>query len=125
MMHTATVTRIFMDPEADSDDAEYTIGGTHDRSCSVWYPCKAEGCQADDEGEFHGVEHLLVGGGGEEFCVESNECGLDYSGEYESIEWQMKSTGIYDIKVDWDGDHWLADLFNRRDRQSADAGQSA
>ena len=39
MAHTITVTQILNDPDADSDDAVYEIGGTHDGSCTAYREC--------------------------------------------------------------------------------------
>lgn len=111
MSHTITVTRIIDDPnpEVETDDPEYEIGGSHDHSCGVWYPCKVEGCTADDEGEFHGEEHIMVGGI-DDLCTLGAGCGLAFTFEYENPEFQMTELGVYDVEVDWDGDHWLAFL---------------
>lgn len=110
-MHTITVTRIAEDPNADTDDPEYTTGGEHDRSCSVWYPCKVEGCEADDEGAFHGEEHIVIYGEDKPCTQMVNECGLDFAYEYDNPEWQMTTLGTFNVDVDWDGDNWTARLF--------------
>lgn len=109
MSHTFTVTRIADDPEGDSDDPQYTTDGPCDRSCLVWYPCDFANCDADDEGEFHGVEHMVIGSI-EEFCVQSQECALTYAFQTENPEWQMTALGTYAVDVTWDGDSWYADL---------------
>lgn len=109
MSHTITVTRAIDTPDADTDDPEYTTGGTHDGSCSVWYPCKVEGCLADDEGEFHGIDHQMIGGI-DELCTRGDGCGLDFAYEYDNPVFQMTQVGVYDVDVDWDGDYWIATL---------------
>lgn len=124
MTHTFTVTRMADDPNADTEDPEYTIGGTHDGACSVWYPCKVEGCEADDDGVFHGVYHQSIGGI-DDFCTQGDECGLDYAFEYDNPEWQMTRTGIADADLEWDGDAWIATLHNWRDLDPASSDSPA
>lgn len=119
MTHTFTVTRAIDSPGADSDDPIYEIGGEHDDTCSVWYPCTEPGCDADDEGEFHGVLHLMLGGIDELCVLRADECGLSYAFEHDNPEFQMTELGVYDVEVEWDGDYWNAYLTLRKDSEGA------
>ena len=114
MSHTITVTRIADDPEGDSDDPEYTTAGECDYACLVWYPCKVEGCEAEDEGDFHGVEHRAIGDI-EGFCIQSSDCGLTFAYESDNPEFQMTELGTFDVDLTWDGDHWNATLIKREE----------
>jgi len=117
--HTITVTRPI--DTVYADEPEYSTGGSCDHSCSVWYPCKVDGCTADDEGEFHGQWHCVIGGI-EDYCTQGSGCGLDYAYGHDNPEQQMIAAGIYDVDVEWDGDHWLATLNLRESQDSSSEG---
>ena len=109
MSHTITVTRL---PDETSDDVEYTIGGTHDRSCSVWGECEERHPRAtldelqDGEAIWHDAEHLLVSGVG--WCVLTTECGLDYAYDLGLEVEALTGLGTYELDADWTGDGWDA-----------------
>jgi hypothetical protein len=113
MAHDVTITRL---PNEESDDWEYTFGGTHGHDCTVLMPCTLRRCQGlkreyyyGDERTAHGVAHEYRDG---EWLVESDQCALRYvfesvtEGEtFEGIE-----LGTYPVRIDWDDDSWWVEV---------------
>lgn len=121
MSHTVTVTKI---PDDESDDVEYTIGGTHDQSCLAYQDClkswhrhpKNEEIVGDEWGNERVGYHSWIEG--EWMVPMKNRCGFDIAFEYDNPEFQMNQIGTYSVEVDWDGDWWIAALTHIDERNN-------
>jgi hypothetical protein len=105
MSHTVTITQL----ADDEHDLEYEIGGTCERSCSVWYTCRRTRCQRVggdlDNRDVHGVYHARISG---EWMVDSGQCALKVADPIMDYLYDLTQLGAYELDVDWDGDNWIA-----------------
>jgi hypothetical protein len=110
MSHTVTITKL---PDEESDDYEYTFGGEHGPSCSVYVECKRKACQAmnpdyepGDERFRHGKEHFYRDG---DWLVESDLCSLRYVFEYITAAetFDGVAVGTYPVLIQWEDTWWL------------------
>ena len=93
MTHTVTITRL---PDDDSDDYEYTFGGTHGSDCEVLVPCRLQRCQCR-EGEW---------------SVSSDICALGYVFEFvtESETFEGIPVGTYPVRIEWEDGRWWMEV---------------
>lgn len=110
MSHTVTITRL---PNEESDDYEYTFGGTHGADCAVLWECKRKACRAMnpeyepfDERLRHGKTHYYRDG---MWCCESDDCALRYVFECVTEEetFDGVALGTYPIVIEWDDGWWI------------------
>lgn len=112
MSHTVTITKL---PDEESDDYEYTFGGTHGPDCEVYVECERKACQAMnpdrepyDERFRHGKRHFHRDG---DWLVESDICALgyvfEYTGDIETFEEAGVTLGTYPVRVEWEDTWWL------------------
>ena len=119
MSHTVTITRL---PDEESDDYEYTFGGTHGHDCTVLKRCARKSCQAmspyyDTERVRHGKQHEWRDG---EWLVESDDCGVRFvfelRGDIETFDEAEVSLGTYPVLVVWE-DGWFLEVQNPQAEQ--------
>ena len=120
MSHTVTVTKL---PDEQSDDVEYTISGEHDDQCEMWIECFKSWHRhpRNDYGQYGGydewstkrvpVVHQWIDGS---WMVPSSDCSFRYAFENDNPDRQMTDLGIYDARVDWVDDWWIAELSLRQ-----------
>lgn len=110
MTHTITVTRIFQDPAADTDDPEFTIDGEHDWQCQNYRECSKdwhrhpkndEGQYGDDEWSTSRIgHHMFIDG----VWMVPAGCGVTESFAHDNPVFQMTELGVFDVDVlfeDW------------------------
>jgi hypothetical protein len=110
MSHTVTITRL---PDDESDDYEYTFGGSHGSDCEVYVECKRKACRAMnpereplDERIRHGRRHFHRDG---DWLVESDKCALRYVFEWvtEAETFEGLELGTYPVRVEREDSWWL------------------
>lgn len=116
MAHTISVTRIVDDPNAETEEPEYTIEGSCDSRCQAYRECLKDWHRHPSEeyghreGEWSTKRvpevHTFISG----TWMTPDGCGLQYAWEDDNPDFQMTELGVYDVDVDWDGDYWLARL---------------
>lgn len=111
MSHTVTITRL---PDEQSDDYEYTFGGTHDHTCAVGMRCERESCQARDHEEesertAHGLDHWWNWDNREWIVQDPDACALSHVFEHvtEDETFDGLSVGTYPVLVMWEDSWWL------------------
>ena len=113
MSHTVTITRL---PDDESDDYEYTFGGTHGADCMVGKRCPRKACQAMNhehdagtERSRHGLEHWWNWDNREWIVHDTTDCALGYVFEYRTdIEtFDGLGLGTYPVRIEWEDSWWL------------------
>lgn len=111
MSHTVTITRL---PDEESDDYEYTFGGTHGNDCMVGNRCERWACQTmnpdyETERTRHGVTHWWNSDNREWIVHDTTDCALgyvfEYIGEIETFEGLGLDT--YPVRIEWEDTWWL------------------
>lgn len=107
MSHTVTITKL---PDEETDDTEFTIGGTCGHYCIAWTECRRTRCQKDpervgyDERDVHGVEHMYIDG---VWMVSTGKCALKVMDWSDENICDLKELGTFALDVEWDGDWWI------------------
>ena len=111
MSHTVTITRL---PDDESDDYEYTFGGTHGSDCMVGNRCERWACQTmnpdyETERTRHGVTHWWNYDNREWIVHDAEDCALGYVFEqYGDIEtFDGLGLGTYPVRIEWEDCWWL------------------
>lgn len=111
MSHTVTITRL---PEDESDDYEYTFGGTCDHTCMVGKRCEQESCQAmdhDEEAErvAHGLDHWWNWDNREWIVHDTTDCALGYAFEIVTEDETFGGVGLgtFPVHIEWEDGWWI------------------
>ena len=111
MSHTVTITRL---PDEESDDYEYTFGGTHGPDCMVGKRCERWACQTmnheyETERTRHGLTHWWNYDNREWIVHDTEDCALGYVFEYRSdVEtFDGLDLGTYPVRIEWEDEWWI------------------
>jgi hypothetical protein len=111
MSHTVTITRV---PDEESDDYEYTFGGTHGADCMVGKRCTRWACQQmnpdyETERTRHGLTHWWNYDNREWIVHDTEDCALRFVfeqiGDIETFD--GLEPGTYPVRIEWDDSWWL------------------
>lgn len=116
MSHTITVTRVIDDPNADTDDPEYTISGECDSACQNYTECMKSWHRHPTTEEYGWREgewatkrvpevHTFIDG----VWMLPNGCGLTEAFAYDNPEFQMTKLGTFAVDILFE-DWWSARL---------------
>lgn len=111
MSHTVTIAKL---PDEESDDYEYTFGGTHGNDCMVGTRCTRWACQTmnsdyETERTRHGLTHWWNYDNREWIVHDTTDCALGYAFEYrtEDETFEGLELGTYPVRIEWEDTWWL------------------